>query len=169
MDNAWDADGLVVEPKGKPAATRHKQASTDDLKILPWDSDIDVQVSESTIHFLANYYNMTIHKYVTPKVPEGRKYMMEINPNYINGSITDRLNVIDGRWIDTITGVFIDITTVRPKKGEPGLLGCKDRHNYEVRNPQFPRTGCKTKLLTSRQSRPTMSSPCEIAYSKIDQ
>lgn len=76
---------------------------------------------------------MTIHKYVTPKVVQGRNYMMEINPNYVNGSTTDRLNRIDGRWIDTITGVFIDITTVRPEKDNPGLLACKDKHNYEVR------------------------------------
>ena len=59
--------------------------------------------------------------------------MIEINPNYFNGSTADRLNMIDGRWIDMITGVFIDITTVRPRKGEPGLLACKDKHNYEVR------------------------------------
>ena len=58
--------------------------------------------------------------------------MIEINPNYVNGSTSDRLNMIDARWIDTITGVFIDITTVRLKKGAPGLLTCKDRHNYEV-------------------------------------
>jgi len=133
VDNARDADGLVVEPKSKPVIIRNNFAFTENTQILPWDSDIDVQVSESTIHFLASYYNMTIHKYVTPEVPQGRKYMIEINPNYINGSTADRLNMIDGRWIDTITGVFIDVTTVRPKKGDPGLLACKDKHHYEVR------------------------------------
>ncbi len=135
MDNAWDANGLVVEPESELMSNRRKPNLTEGLQILPWDSDIDVQVSEPTIHFLASYYNMTIHKYVTLEVPQGRKYMIEINPNYVNGSTADRLNMIDGRWIDTITGVFIDITTVRPKKGQPGSLACKDKHNYEVRIP----------------------------------
>ena len=107
---------------------------------------------------------MTIHKYLVPEVPEGRKYMIEINPNYVNGSITDRLNVIDGRWIDTITGVFIDITTVRPKKGEPGQLGCKDRHNYEVCISLTSLANCKSTLLKPRKPRPTTFSPCETAY-----
>lgn len=35
-------------------------------KILPWDSDIDVQVSETTIAFLAKYYNMTEYRYQLP-------------------------------------------------------------------------------------------------------
>ena len=105
----------------------------DSLQIMPWDSDIDVQVSLSTMHFLASYYNMTIHYYATPLMPAGgRNYMMEINPKYTNGSPDDRLNVIDARWIDTETGVFIDITTVRPKKGDERILQVKDKHVYQV-------------------------------------
>lgn len=94
---------------------------------MPWDSDIDVQVSASTIHFLASYYNMTVHTF------HGRDYMLEINPQYLNGSMADELNTIDGRYIDTETGLFIDITTVRPKEGASGLLICKDTHEYDVR------------------------------------
>jgi DNA-binding cell septation regulator SpoVG len=94
---------------------------------LPWDSDIDVQVSASTIHFLASYYNMTVHTF------EGRDYMLEINPQYIDVSMDDDLNMIDGRYIDTETGLFIDITTVRPKEGASMTLTCKDSHQYEVR------------------------------------
>lgn len=58
--------------------------------------------------------------------------MLEINPGYVNGSPDDWLNVIDGRWIDTETGVFIDITTARPKPGEKGVVQIKDQHQYEV-------------------------------------
>lgn len=93
---------------------------------MPWDSDVDVQVSASTIHFLASYYNMTIHRY------KGRSYMLEINPQYVNGSAADWLNMIDGRYIDMDKGLFIDITTVRPKEGSVGQLTCKDKHEYEV-------------------------------------
>ena len=107
------------------------------LQIMPWDSDIDVQVSLKTMHFLASYYNMTIHHYATPLMPAGgRNYMLEINPGYTNGSPQDRLNVIDARWIDTETGVFIDITTVRPKEGTDGILQVKDKHMYNVCHPK---------------------------------
>lgn len=100
-------------------------------KIMPWDSDIDVQVELADMHFLASYYNMTMHRYSSPTMPNGRrKYLLEINPGYVNGSKSDVLNAIDARWIDTETGVFIDITSVRPKKGEKGALTVKDTHEY---------------------------------------
>ena len=105
---------------------------------MPWDSDVDVQVSASTIHFLASYYNMTIHRY------KGRSYMLEINPRYVNGSAADYLNMIDGRYIDMDKGLFIDITTVRPKQGSIGKLTCKDRHEYEVSTRRLMRAKAQT-------------------------
>lgn len=61
--------------------------------------------------------------------------MLEINPGYVDGSVEDDLNTIDGRYIDTEMGLFIDITTVRPKEGgaEGMILTCKDTHEYDVR------------------------------------
>ncbi|KAL1305678.1 hypothetical protein AAFC00_007271 [Neodothiora populina] len=104
-------------------------------KIMPWDSDIDVQMSENSMTHLADYYNMTVHHFKLPGVPKGRDYMLEVNPNWINGSITDTLNVIDARWIDTDSGLFIDITTLRPnltaqEEGHEGYMMCKDKHHY---------------------------------------
>ncbi|KAJ6005470.1 hypothetical protein N7451_003414 [Penicillium sp. IBT 35674x] len=105
-------------------------------KIFPWDNDLDVQISEPTIHFLADYYNYTDHHFEIPGVEGGRTYLLEINPNYVVKSTKDRLNVIDGRWIDKSSGLFIDITAVRPdddkrKRGYPEALMCKDRHHYD--------------------------------------
>lgn len=97
---------------------------------MPWDSDVDVQISESSIRYLADYYNMTIHHYKLPGASSGRDYMLEVNPHYKNTSTTDRLNVIDARWIDTETGLFIDITTVHQNKTAEGMLYSKDRHHY---------------------------------------
>ncbi|TVY39045.1 Protein MNN4 [Lachnellula subtilissima] len=116
-------------------------------KILPWDSDSDVQVSESSMHYLASYYNMTVFHYKTPRIPEGRDYMMEINPHYSNREQTDKLNVIDARWVDTTSGLFIDITTARYNFTHPsgeGMLSCKDGHEYrEVLEAEY-----KQKALT---------------------
>ena len=103
--------------------------------IMPWDSDIDVQVSESSIRFLADYYNMTVHHYNIPDVKGGRNYLLEVNPHYTIGSEKDWANVIDARWIDMDAGLFIDITTLRRNKtaeeeGKKGFMMCKDKHRY---------------------------------------
>ncbi|MCJ1350148.1 MAG: hypothetical protein MMC33_000129 [Icmadophila ericetorum] len=112
-------------------------------KILPWDDDIDVQMTIDTLSFLANFYNMTVYHYRSPNFPEGKDYMLEINPtfNFIGGPY-DKLNMIDARWIDRDTGLFIDITSVRPNMtaramGKHGALMCKDKHNY-IENQIFP-------------------------------
>ncbi|KAK4940920.1 mannosyltransferase [Elasticomyces elasticus] len=108
-------------------------------KILPWDSDIDVQVSERTIAFLAKFYNMTEYHFRLPGVKNGRTYLLEVNPHYTIRGIEDKLNVIDARWIDTETGLFIDISTVRANytaraEGIEGALMCKDKHHYLERD-----------------------------------
>lgn len=103
-------------------------------KIMPWDSDVDMMVSEKSIHHLADYYNMTVHHYTLPGLDAKRDYLLEVNPHYANGTL-DRLNMIDARWIDTDTGLFIDITTLRPNLtaqalGQEGAMMVKDKHHY---------------------------------------
>jgi hypothetical protein len=78
---------------------------------------------------------MTIFHYRTPRIPEGRDYMLEVNPFYKIRDQSDKLNVIDARWVDTDSGLFIDITTVRKNythPAGPGILSCKDGHEYRV-------------------------------------
>lgn len=132
-------------------------------KIFPWDNDLDVQINEPVIHFLADYYNMTEHHFDLPDVEGGRTYLLEINPYYVIRSKSDTANVIDGRWIDTSSGLFVDITAVRTDderraNGDPGALMCKDYHNfdeseiYPLRNTYFEGVPAKipyayTKLL----------------------
>lgn len=80
---------------------------------------------------------MTEHHFDLPGVEGGRTYLLEINPHYVFKGTQDTKNMIDGRWIDMSSGLFIDITAVRPddekrKKGYQGALTCKDRHRYDV-------------------------------------
>ncbi|KAI5305653.1 hypothetical protein KEM56_003747 [Ascosphaera pollenicola] len=104
-------------------------------KIMPWDSDLDVQVSESALYFLADHYNMTQHEF---RLDDGttRRFLLEINPNFVLRTKSDVHNVIDARWIDMSSGLFIDITGVRKDyearaKGDSGALMCKDYHRYQ--------------------------------------
>jgi len=112
-------------------------------KIMPWDTDLDVMVSQSSMQHLADYYNMTVHHYKPPGFfSKGRDYMLEINPNYTNCTIEDDLNKIDARWVDMDTGLFIDITTLRTDEqleaqGVEGAMMVKDNHHY-MYNDIFP-------------------------------
>lgn len=79
---------------------------------------------------------MTEHHFNIPGVEGGRSYLLEINPNYVVRSTKDTLNVIDGRWIDMSSGLFIDITAVRKddekrQRGQEQALMCKDKHYYD--------------------------------------
>ena len=61
--------------------------------------------------------------------------MLEINEQFDKDNENNRYNAIDGRWIDMQTGIFIDITAVKPNdemraKGQLGALKCKDNHKY---------------------------------------
>jgi hypothetical protein len=103
-------------------------------KVMPWDNDVDVMVSERSIRHLANYYNMTIHRTHLPNLWAPRQYLLEINPHYLNASV-DSDNGIDARWIDTDVGLYIDITTLRVNHtaqslGSDGAMMAKDGHSY---------------------------------------
>lgn len=112
---------------------------------MPWDFDADVQVAEADMFYLAAYYNMTTYYFENDDIPDGKLFLLEINPHFKHRETDDALNVIDARWVDTSTGLFIDITAARynidHKEGE-GILYDKNDHEYRVCNrslsPIFP-------------------------------
>jgi hypothetical protein len=91
-------------------------------------------LTEPTMRMLASYYNMTMFSSTSPERVEQR-YLLDINPHYIIEDQSDTLNMIDGRWVDTWTGLFIDMTVTR-SDGKGGL-NCKDGHRYKVRIPSM--------------------------------
>ena len=50
-------------------------------KIMPWDTDIDVQITEKSMQHLADYYNMSVHHFNLPGSKICHDYLLEINPN----------------------------------------------------------------------------------------
>lgn len=127
MDYTRYAARLVVESQGKALDLTQTQPCTNGVQILPWDSDIDVQMTNTTVDFLASYYNMTVHTF------KKRDFLLEVNPKYTDPSYSDYLNVIDARWIDIDTGLFIDITAVRPHHELKNVICSKDKHEEKVR------------------------------------
>lgn len=83
--------------------------------------------------FLFRYYQLATFHFKLPGVTGGRDFLLEINPEYHRETQFDNLNMIDARWIDMNTGLFIDITALR-SSGSPGLVKCKDTHYYKACN-----------------------------------
>ena len=92
-------------------------------------------MSEADLDFLASYYNMTTYYYQYDKIPNGRSFLLDINPSFRHRGMDDMLNVIDARWIDMDSGLYVDITAVRysliEEEGE-GMLYDKSGHRYRV-------------------------------------
>ncbi|KAF4624265.1 hypothetical protein G7Y89_g13908 [Cudoniella acicularis] len=108
-------------------------------KIMPWDLDLDTQVSASTLTWLGQNLNMTFHDYNSTN-PDGtevsRRYLLDVNPNHVDRLRGDGMNVIDARWIDTQSGLFIDITGLSETNPsmQPGIWSCKNNHRYRTRD-----------------------------------
>ncbi|KAI9831091.1 MAG: hypothetical protein M1826_003989 [Phylliscum demangeonii] len=101
-------------------------------KILPWDWDIDVQVTESTLTHLAASLNGTTFHYRSDDQTVQRQYLLDVNPFGRERSRDGGLNVIDARWIDVRSGLFVDIAALSETHPDlaPGVLSCKNYHRY---------------------------------------
>ncbi|KAH8678173.1 LicD family-domain-containing protein [Xylariales sp. PMI_506] len=106
-------------------------------RIMPWDYDLDVQVSTSTLHYLAKNFNRTTHEYKYVDETTGaevtKSYLLDINPHYGDVTRGNGMNIIDARWIDTSNGMFVDITGLMEREDRrPGVWSCKNHHRYKT-------------------------------------
>lgn len=108
-------------------------------KIMPWDWDLDTQVSATTLTWLGEKLNMTMHNYTTIETDgteNTRQYLLDVNPHIVERVRGDGMNIIDARWIDTRNGLFIDITGLSETepRSRPGIWSCKNFHRYRTRD-----------------------------------
>ncbi|KAK4135644.1 hypothetical protein BT67DRAFT_346074, partial [Trichocladium antarcticum] len=118
---------------------------------LAWDHDMDVQVSGAALGALARRWDGSVHVY---RYREGegegegegengdgkgererereKRYLLDVNPHWDMVGRGEGMNVIDARWIDVETGMFVDITGLveRDPEGWPGVVSCKNFHGY---------------------------------------
>jgi hypothetical protein len=101
-------------------------------RILPWDSDLDTQVSEQALTYMGEFLNHTTHTYKSEDVE--RQYFLDVNPYYKERTKGDGSNIIDARWIDVRNGLFIDITGISETDPvrRPGVWSCKNEHEYNT-------------------------------------
>ena len=104
---------------------------------MPWDFDVDAQVSGTTLAILAEQHNGSVHAYAhsnpTTGLRENRTYLLDVNPFATRVGRGTGQNFIDARWIDVETGMFVDITGLveRDPRGQPGVWSCKNYHGYQ--------------------------------------
>lgn len=106
-------------------------------KLLPWDTDIDVQMSGTDLVALAAKHNFTEFEYPLPRTASTRTYLLDINPHHSITSLKDVANKIDARWIDQTNGKYVDITAMHHDErdaatGQVTSMFCKDGHRYKV-------------------------------------
>lgn len=96
-----------------------------------------MQVWASSLYELGEKHNMTQFEYATAvpatdgsKMEIRRRYLLDINPNHVERTRGNWMNVIDARWIDIKTGLFIDITGLSEVHEGTGRWECKNQHSY---------------------------------------
>ncbi|RBR19838.1 uncharacterized protein FIESC28_05444 [Fusarium coffeatum] len=105
-------------------------------QIMPWDYDLDVQVSNSTLQWIGDNLNRTEHNWNYTETDTGKfiskRYLLDINPHHVDIDRADGRNIIDGRWIDMQNGMYVDITGLREREvSRPGIWSCKNKHRYK--------------------------------------
>ncbi|KAJ5682313.1 hypothetical protein N7462_005478 [Penicillium macrosclerotiorum] len=105
-------------------------------KILPWDWDMDTQVPDSTLAYLGDHFNQTIVEYMSPDSKVKREYLLDINPWSRQRERGQGHNIIDARFIDTTTGLYIDITGLSQLERDthPDIWQCKNFHKYRLKD-----------------------------------
>ncbi|CCT61683.1 related to mannosylphosphorylation protein MNN4 [Fusarium fujikuroi] len=105
-------------------------------QIMPWDYDLDVQVSNNTLQWIGDNLNRTEHSWNYTETASGKfiskRYLLDINPHHVDIDRSDGRNIIDGRWIDMQNGMYVDITGLREREVDrPGVWSCKNKHRYK--------------------------------------
>ncbi|KAL0470561.1 mannosylphosphate transferase [Neurospora intermedia] len=118
--------------------------------IMPWDYDLDVQVSNITLGEMAREWNQTTFDYVytlsEQEEKEGlgkqgdvnvKKYLLDVNPYWAQRTRLEGMNVIDARWIDMENGMYVDITGLSEDREQTGtrqgVWSDKNYHGYGTR------------------------------------
>lgn len=75
---------------------------------LPWDNDLDIQMTAKSLTKLARNYNQTL---VVDLNDHGTgQYLVDVSSNFFNREKQNGNNAIDARFIDIDTGFYVDIT-----------------------------------------------------------
>lgn len=88
---------------------------------------------DTTLLRLADQFNQTVVHYTAADSSVERSYLLDVNPWARQRERGQGLNIIDARWIDRRTGLYIDITGLsRLEPEKPSLWQDKNDHKYQT-------------------------------------
>lgn len=99
---------------------------------MPWDNDNDVQMPIMELDRFAQLYNQTL---IVQDPTEGTgRYFIDISPWYVQRVRGNGHNVIDARFIDIRSGIYLDITglAVTGAGMANKRVNCKNHHYYQL-------------------------------------
>ncbi|KAH6621395.1 LicD family-domain-containing protein [Chaetomium sp. MPI-SDFR-AT-0129] len=133
---------ITVHGGTNPSPSPSSASSTSNISPPPTDSAGNPLPAYH--HPSYTHYNQTIHSHTSTNPLTGHKqhraYLLDVNPFAGKLSRGRGENVIDARWIDMQTGMFVDITAVveREPHKRPGVVSCKNFHRYKASGELFP-------------------------------
>ncbi|QEL63447.1 hypothetical protein CJJ09_005649 [Candidozyma auris] len=133
---------------------------------MPWDEDLDVQITMSSLHVLARHYNQSVVVDVTDGIQTGHMYLIDVNPHFLQRDRGKGDNVIDARFIDVSTGLYVDITALAVSndlevvQNSPGTK----RHNrlHQVFDPSY------TEISKSFEHAPRLRDSIEARLQRLE-
>lgn len=79
---------------------------------MPWDQDLDVQMTLESLFLLARNYNQSMVADFSDNAnyAGSHMYLVDVNPHFCERQKGGGENVIDARFIDMTSGMYVDIT-----------------------------------------------------------
>ncbi|CUS20400.1 LAQU0S01e05754g1_1 [Lachancea quebecensis] len=94
-----------------------------------WDYDIDIQMPVRHMEYLSANFNSSI--IISNDEGYIGRYYLEVNPLYADKNRGSGMNVIDARFIDVETGLYIDLTSISMVGDSADYqFGDKNHHSY---------------------------------------
>ncbi|KAJ3257953.1 hypothetical protein HDU77_002487 [Chytriomyces hyalinus] len=91
-------------------------------RILPWDTDLDIQMSVRELLYVAARFNQTLLN---------SRFLVDVSPSIVVRS-AQAYSAIDARLIDTKTGYLMDITGLAILDSGDEAVVCKKPHAYRL-------------------------------------
>lgn len=111
---------------------------------MPWDEDLDVQTTMKSLLDLAKDYNQSVVIDLTDIEPTGHMYFVDVNPHFLQRERGNGANVIDARFIDMSSGLYVDITGLAVSddlEAVQNLPGSKEHSRlHKIVDPDYEET-----------------------------
>lgn len=106
---------------------------------MPWDQDLDVQMSMRSLFLLARNYNQTVVVDYSDDsdLTSTHLYYLDVSPYIYKREHGNGKNVIDARFIDMDSGMYVDITGLAVTKDYLALLNATLSRNSDKLHKVF--------------------------------